>query len=791
MSTRLELIARGRSHATKTFSASKARCPDLSRKLASCWHKEITDSRLKQVLLEADQYMALWEDQLVVLTKVEFATDYDGDDILVASLGNTIGECYPVTLEPSLMTSVITTLMPKGVVDKFNILSYDKSPEEIPGPTPPATTEDPTPSATPPSLARLHFTTSDDEDDAPVIVGIRALFPLEPGHILPAQHSLADPFPPETDYPLLEEWRRALQYIHEENNGFGVLSGGPLFDLAGLPEAPNLMTDPAVLDKLWEAPMAVMPTTTQFKTVRATMDRFSEDTWLHLGLSVTPTLPDTPTGSPTSSDPSPTGTPAPVTDSTTLHALIQSWTQQRAPSAKEAAQLKTAKSVGAFYRLLFAGLPEPGSIAPDTEPALVLPPLKASWEAILANPKPQDACVEMRLHTEHILDKAASSDLAVERDVCLDPNIVTLSFANNHRSAFHLGVPLAGCTLSMLEQQLNMRHFLPVDLPSLRVVVSREASQAPVVLSHVADDRAQLDASRSSKLYTGGRLDSPRDVYLNGINFVAFAGNIVEEPRKSLLVIKILRFCNLLNSGPGRAWIQMHANHPYLKYHIWAKLQHMLTLHVKTASSPALREAVLAGKPISPYNFAVISKTIDSDLEFLTSQMSASDLGLWDTRPIALSLLHPEKLSVPPSPPPSVPQKAATPNPATQPTTAANSPAKKKQRTSPGATSASPTDLADRKTKGMLTWNPPAGVSADLPTCPVRDKVRGKDTQERLCMAFLTLGHACPYDSCNRPHPASVKRLSTDRKRADFIKFVTDTPGLGWAEGRAPPGTPP
>lgn len=57
-------------------------------------------------------------------------------------------------------------------------------------------------------------------------------------------------------------------------------------------------------------------------------------------------------------------------------------------------------------------------------------------------------------------------------------------------------------------------------------------------------------------------------------------------------------------------------------------------------------------------------------------------------------------------------------------------------------------------------------------------------------MPFLTQGFACPHPNCNKPHPVSVQRLSTDKKRADFLKWVGDSAGISWAEGRAPPGTP-
>jgi hypothetical protein len=516
--------------------------------------------------------------------------------------------------------------------------------------------------------------------------------------------------------------------------------------------------------------------------VTQTIREWSDNCWLGLGLDLTPSLDSTPASSPGGSTPASTSTPATSTD---FHSFLQAFIATK--SKKETYQAKTALSVATGYSLLLARLPRES----EDPQQLVLAELSPAFISILENPKPQDAAIEFRQLLRGSLEQANASDLAIERDTTLVADVATLNLVNCLRSGYWLHKPVAAVDKHTLETMIGLIHTLTPDRIALQAITSRESSNGPIVLSHVADDRAQLDASRQSKLYTGGLRTTGRDIYHAICNLRKLLGVISPVADDSLVVRKLLRYANVLNSAQGKDWLHLHSNHPYLPYYLLQEAQHILTLYCNTAMSPALRTAALEKRPILPYNFAVASSAADTIVEKLASAMMSSDLGAFSYRPILHSILHPTgkqpQDSVPPSPPPMVPQRQhQTPPPHTPGVTPPPKRAKTQGKT--------PTtdDLADRKTKGMLTWNPPPGGPREPPICPVRDKApgKGKDTQERLCMPFLTVGHACPYPNCTRPHPSSLARLSTDKKRADFTKFVADTPGLAWAEGRAPPGTP-
>ena len=102
-----------------------------------------------------------------------------------------------------------------------------------------------------------------------------------------------------------------------------------------------------------------------------------------------------------------------------------------------------------------------------------------------------------------------------------------------------------------------------------------------------------------------------------------------------------------------------------------------------------------------------------------------------------------------------------------------------------------PSTISSSKGKGILVFDPLAAGTSRLPLCPVRDKAPGSRAQERCCMPFMTQGHYCPKVRCPNPHFSSLRHFSSDKKRDEFVKFVSKTPGLAWSPGNAPPGEKP
>ena len=653
MSSRLELIARGKTSPAKKFSMIKPFDTITTLKVAGTLSKTIPPSRRDQILNDPTtcaQWMVLWDDKATILTRPEFASTRDGDHVVIGSSSSRIGVCSPVSLPSDVFRGTFTTLVPLSVAQEYNLPTYQVAPEDIKGAPLPATVEDRNPQPASPSLSRLNFQTFwpdvVEENDPPRIVTLPVALPLPPGLDYPASWDITRPFT-FPQYPLLEHWRKGIIYKDTQNGGYGVLSGGPLFTLDDLAPHELCMTDPRLLHAQgWADPTPINPHTPAYAMVTQTIREWSDNCWLGLGLDLTPSLDSTPASSPEGSTPASTSTPATSTD---FHSFLQAFIATK--SKKETYQAKTALSVATGYSLLLARLPRES----EDPQQLVLAELSPAFISILENPKPQDAAIEFRQLLRGSLEQANASDLAIERDTTLVADVATLNLVNCLRSGYWLHKPVAAVDKHTLETMIGLIHTLTPDRIALQAITSRESSNGPIVLSHVADDRAQLDASRQSKLYTGGLRTTGRDIYHAICNLRKLLGVISPVADDSLVVRKLLRYANVLNSAQGKDWLHLHSNHPYLPYYLLQEAQHILTLYCNTAMSPALRTAALEKRPILPYNFAVASSAADTIVEKLASAMMSSDLGAFSYRPILHSILHPTgkqpQDSVPPSPP--------------------------------------------------------------------------------------------------------------------------------------------
>ena len=101
-----------------------------------------------------------------------------------------------------------------------------------------------------------------------------------------------------------------------------------------------------------------------------------------------------------------------------------------------------------------------------------------------------------------------------------------------------------------------------------------------------------------------------------------------------------------------------------------------------------------------------------------------------------------------------------------------------------------PGDVDTRKSKGLLTLDTEAAGSSRLPNVGVYHKKKGAKAPEWICMSFMTQGYryACTARNCAFPHISNIATLA-EAERKKLLDVVEKTPGLDWAEGKAPSGT--
>ena len=774
--SRQAVIARGRSGPTQRYSASRPRDDHVSSILQETLGNTISPSRRERIWCDSQyvsQWACLWQDTVGFLTRPEYVTNSSNDRLVVGSFADTIGQVYPVSVSADAFTSFFTTLVRKDDAGALGLAQHPTAPDTIKGRPLPPTADGGSPTEVPASSNRLQFTTSDEDDLQPVIAALPCFLPLPSGCTFPEGTPLDSPLDKfRSDFRLFEVWLQGAHYLVARNDGHSVTAGGPLFDPAGLSVTPAAFASLTLSPGLPSPPTPLSPHGALGRRVHARLASWAEDSWFLLGATIPATV-SPPLAAP--ADPA----SQPVSPET-LQGLVRTLGSQK--SAKEQAQAKTAASVAAAYRLAFASLPPRD--AADLSHA-TLPTLNESFQAVLDSPKPQDAAVELRQLLSGALELANSSDLAVERDVSLDAQVCTMAFANCMRSFHWLTDPLVSTTRQALETQLGILHFLTPVRQALLAQVSREVAMGPVVLSHVADDKAQLDASRQSKLYIGGKCQEGRDIYHAVCNFLKVSSLVVPAPETAMVTGKLLRYAKTLNTKHGRQFLSTFHNHPYLVIHLFQDVQHILTLYLNIATSAALRNDVRDCKPIPIANYTQASRAADSIIDRLESTIMGSGLGIFDGRPHSFEWFRPAAVQAHQSPP-------AHPNrvsPSSSPT-GPSPPTKRPRLAGPQDQITDPDRIQASKSQGMLLFDPQAGGSQTLPLCPIRDKVPGQRAQERCCMEFMTRGYYCPLPKCPKPHISNLRRLSTDKKRTDFASFVDKTPGLSWSPGHAPSGTP-
>ena len=760
MTTRQLYVARGRASDTRHFSKARFPDPTKARLVVETLSNKLDEDRRDQILNDSSicsQFAFPWDSQVCFLTRPEYVSVPGSTSTAVlGSASDRLGNVYPVLVPKVAFQGFFTSLVRKDDAEHFSLAQHPTAPDSIRGPPPPATADDATPSPVQASTDRLQFPLESDEDQhSPVIAALPYFLPLPPGCSFP-EGTAVDTTPGKfrDDFRLFEVWLQAHRYARLHNSSQSVTQGGPMFLPADLKTSQAPFHGLAIVDKLDTTPTTVSPVGPLGHRCTARLESWADDTWALLGMQAHPITPEK---DPSPGQPQDTDNPSPSSG----HGALA------APTAKEKAQAKTAATVAAGYRLAFARLPSSDSV--DLR-HVILPSLQSDFKEVLDSPKPQDACVELKQILTGKLGEANISDLAMSRDVTLEPQICTLSLSNCIRSFHWLDVPLVSTNKGTMETMLGLLHFLTPDHQALLAQVSREVANGPVVLSHVADDKAQLEASTKSRLYTRGRLTSGKDIYHAICNFVLVADLLVDGGRSSMLVTKLVRYANALNSAEGRRFLQTFANHPYLPIHLFQDVQHIITLYFRVAQSHSLRTQVKQGQSVETSNYTAVSRAADLVIDNLNNVILGSGLGRFEGCPHAHSWFSAPAPSHVPRSPPTVDQPPA-----------------KRQRGG-AATPLDPDRITKAKASGVLVFDPLAAGTKELPLCSVRDTRPGSKTPERLCMPFMTRDHFCSEPNCPRPHISNLKRLSSDKKRESLAHFVSKTPGLSWSPGHAPSG---
>ena len=759
-------INRGKLGPVQTFSMSFTPDAGALESLLALLGPEVSPPRRLEYLADpsrVSQFACAWGAQMGFFTRPVTAT-VQGVDVVTGSFSDSIGAAIPIAVSVTAFQGSFTTLVKRSDAEFFGLEIHPVLPETVGAP---GLDQDE------PTMGRLNFGPIETEGDHPAVVCLPFFLPLGFGMTFPDTSQLSSP---EALFRYIDMWRKGWVYVHNLNNQFSVTLGGNLFDTISFAvpgNQPQPWANMTLISRLPAPPVVLTPGTVEYASVRTRILDFGNHTWEHLGHEIPVEAPP----------PGAAGGGGLTAEQ--IGALVQPLVNQGTRSSsdtKEKEQAETATDISHQYQLAFASLPEAAAVDQDT---MVLPPISLAFEKILKKTKPVLAAMAIQEQIQVKIDNNGATGLSLDQNVTLEPSFFTLRMADCLRSGHWLTQPVTSVPKSLALSKLGMINFCTPDRSETFLSATMDSTTGPVVLSHITDDSAQLEASKKSSMYTGGRCASKADIIEMVCNFRAMAIIITLMAERSVLWQKLRAYMLLLESTNGRLFLDTYRANAWLFVHIFEGFQHILSSFMAIAKRPLLREAVASGSPVSTDNYLNAARGADHLIDSLRTIIHGNGLGHFASEPVCMSWFQRHSKGGTPRTPPRedhtpirdgrfVPQQGSNITP---------SPPSKGPRKDDGMA------IEAKKKEGILVWRPPQGVPKSLPSCPVVEKKRGAPAPEHICMQATTRGHYCSRRECPFPHVLTVRSLSTPAKRLQFDQWVSATAGLSYATGMAPPGT--
>jgi hypothetical protein len=111
-------------------------------------------------------------------------------------------------------------------------------------------------------------------------------------------------------------------------------------------------------------------------------------------------------------------------------------------------------------------------------------------------------------------------------------------------------------------------------------------------MANTGNASAQLDASKSSKMYCGGRLTTFRHSYKAFCNLRLLPSIMVEDVTAPMVLQKLLEYVTLLVDRRGHTVFEINSQKPHIAVHLWQDIQHILSAFLSFATSADLYNAV-------------------------------------------------------------------------------------------------------------------------------------------------------------------------------------------------------
>jgi len=534
---------------------------------------------------------------------------------VVGSFTDTIGQVFPVAVPLDDFDGFFSTLVCKADAARFNLPIYPIQPEEAPGPPLAAAgegrgTRNQNALPVEASTERLNWPAVDggNDDDNPVIVVLPQFLPVGPGKTFPHQHPLMSTTSFRDTFPLLEIWRRGITYARDHNANHSVTRAGPLFHIDSL-ELEENAHDPTeefdVRADLYLAPTQLGPNDACFSEVAGTLGPWSDQVWIDLGgrleLEAPAVIP-------------------PVGDAFTPN-LFKTALE---PLINRDKDFRLSPRTMARFRILLGGSPPAGVDGADLA---ALPLLKEAFSECLRMSSGAAAADELKEITRTDIQEANASHLCTSKDVTFDADAVTLAFSDRLLTFQFVGDRLVSLTKVHAQTNLGLLQFLTPIRTALAHVAERDAAAKTLVMANASNSASQIDATKNSQMYNGGKANSFRCLHEAVYNFRLVCGLVVDDPDQSLLIQKLVEHTDILVDVSGKSFWEAYCNQPNLVVHAYQDLQHILSAFVVVATNSSLTKAVKGGSQITLDNYTTAVAVANGHIQTLRAVVNGDGLG--------------------------------------------------------------------------------------------------------------------------------------------------------------------
>jgi hypothetical protein len=770
MSSRILSLQRGKTGDVQRFSLARPIDPAKAALLQGTLTPGMSYVRRSQVLADPNtcsQFACRWGDSFGFFTRptISDTVNDEEDQLVCGSFTDTIGQVYPVTVTHDKFLGFFTTLVRREDAALFHLAVYPKDPDTIKGPPTGAGVRAPPIEA---SNERLNWAGGEGEGSEAVIVALPNFLPVPPGCTFPHMEPLVSGTSLRDDFPLLEVWRGGVTYCRDNNSDTSVTLGGPMFHLPDLAlgdedDDPVDPFDPyPVLLDLVAGLTVVPPVSPVFTEVKNHLEEWSEQVWLDLGGRVVPDEPIHRVGE----------TEARSTQST----------KEIVAAISKEKDFRLFPRTSAKIRIFLAGNQPPTS---DTPAIALLAMPKAEFTAYLRQPVAATASDDLKELIRTAIKEARASKFSLSKDVTLRPGTATLAFSDRWRTFDLLYERLFSVSLKHADSTIGLKQFLTPLIEALSLIEEGDSRVQALVRANVTNSSAQIEATKTSRMYSEGLLSTFRHVYEGVCNLRLVLGVMVHDVEASLLVQKLTAYTDLLMDEAGDTFWCVYKNNPFLAVHAFQDVQHIISAFANVAMDARLYKSVMDGGDVTLASFSTAVAVADGHIGNLRTVLCGNGLGTFRDAPHCAPWFR----KVAPSPPVERTRGASGPGGSMEHTRGSSGPsdsggAPKRQKLSPA-------DFDRLKLLGVLKYDSsvPGAKTDFLDNPPVRYKKRGAKSAERLCMKFLTQGFVCPDEkTCRRPHVPNLNTLvEADRKK--MLSFVSKAPGLSWAPGKEPAGT--